>query len=299
MMSDRKEVVLLTGASGFIGHNIAPILRERFQLLTPTRKELNLLDAQAVEEYIKQNKVEYIVHTANPNGQKNEEDAKASMLDASLRCFMNLVRMQDWGEKLLYIGSGAEFDKRLDMMQVMEADFGRSIPDTEYGFAKYVMNAFAHDSQKIFNLRIFGCYGPGDYYTKFITHCINSIKANQDITIRQDCYFDYIQVQDLARVIEYALTHELKYHDYNVCSGQPILLSEIAEKVINVYKANVDSGIHTQIEILQDGMNKAYTGNNFRLMNELSKHIPDFKWISYEEGIRMQIQAMENEPVIP
>ena len=39
--------ILLTGAGprGFVGQNLAPILRERYEVYTPSSQELNLCDS--------------------------------------------------------------------------------------------------------------------------------------------------------------------------------------------------------------------------------------------------------------
>lgn len=39
--------ILVTGASGFLGRNLAEFLSANFDLLMPTHKDLDLLDAQA------------------------------------------------------------------------------------------------------------------------------------------------------------------------------------------------------------------------------------------------------------
>ena len=62
--------VLFTGGSGFIGRNVIPILREKYEVITPTRSELNLLDTNEVEKYIVNGKFDVIIHSANPNPSK-------------------------------------------------------------------------------------------------------------------------------------------------------------------------------------------------------------------------------------
>ena len=66
--------VLLTGGTGFIGRNIKPILEEKVNLFAPTRNELNLKSECDVREYIKRNKINVIIHSANPNPVKNSLD---------------------------------------------------------------------------------------------------------------------------------------------------------------------------------------------------------------------------------
>ena len=273
--------VLLTGGTGFIGRNIKPILEKQFNLFSPSRKELNLKDEKEVRNYIKKNKIEVIIHSANPNPVKNLLDEAQLFFEDSMRCFMNLYAAQDLYEKMFYLGSGAEFNKKQNIITITEEDCFRSIPEDSYGFAKYIMNTICHSNSKIVNLRIFACYGPTDHESKFITHCINCCMNNQNITIRQNCYFDYMHVYDLGNILVRLIENYPAGNDYNVCSGKRVTLVEIA----SIVKKQMNSDC--EIQLLSDGMNREYTGNNMKLLKEIG----DYEFISLEKGIQMQIES--------
>ena len=277
--------VLITGSTGFIGRNICPYLETVCELYTPKRSELNLLDEGAVRNYIIKNRIEVVVNLANPNPVKNKLDSSNTMFEDSIRIFLNLFRAQDCYEMMYSLGSGAEYDKSKDAVQVTEEEEQRSLPYDSYGLAKYTINQIIKSSTKQCNLRIFGCYGPTDHESKFITHAINCCKNNQDITIRQDCYFDYMHVSDLGRIIGYFINHEPKKRSYNVCTGTRILLSDIAKLV------KKQMGSNSEIVILKEGLNKEYTGSNTRLINELG----EYDFMSLKEGISLQIQSERKE----
>lgn len=40
--------ILFTGGTGFVGKNIIPILKEKYIVVSPSRKELDLKDTEAV-----------------------------------------------------------------------------------------------------------------------------------------------------------------------------------------------------------------------------------------------------------
>lgn len=277
----KKIRILFTGGSGLVGSNILPYLKKHYDICSPTRNELNLLDTGAVETYVKNGNFDIIIHSANPNPKKNNLDNIGSMTENSLRCFMNFYRVRKYCKRLYFVGSGAELDKSKDMVQIKEEEFDRSIPQDEYGFAKYVMNHLASKSDNVYNLRLFACYGPGDTDNKFITHCIRSVLADKDITIRQNCIFDYIQVYDLANIFSYFIENKPKYHDYNIASGDRYTLVEIAEKVLKLMNSD------KKVIILKDGMNKEYTPNISRLLEEMG----GYKFISLDEGIKIQIES--------
>jgi GDP-L-fucose synthase len=56
--------VLLTGANGMVGKNIIETKLDHVNLLTPRSAELNLLDSDAVNDYIKITKPDLIIHAA-------------------------------------------------------------------------------------------------------------------------------------------------------------------------------------------------------------------------------------------
>lgn len=277
--------VLVAGSSGFVGRNTIGYLQTVCDMFTPDRAELNLLDEIAVREYIINNKIEVVINLANPNPVKNPLDKQNTMFEDSIRIFLNLFRAQDCYEMMYTLGSGAEYDKSKDAVLVTEEEERRSLPYDSYGLSKYTINEIISTSIKQCNIRIFGCYGPTDHESKFITHAIRCCLEKRDITIRQDCYFDYMHVYDLGKILGYFVNHTPCYRSYNVCTGTRVLLSEIAEKVKMIM------GSSSNITILKEGLNKEYTASNRRLLKEIG----DYKFIPLEEGIRIQIEAERKE----
>lgn len=278
--------ILITGASGFMGTNICPILERRHVLFKPERDELDLFDRESVKNYLIGNKIEAVVHFANPNPVKYAGiDTADKMFEDSLRMFMNLYYLRDCYRKMIYIGSGAEYDKRYDIVNVKEEDVFNRMPVDAYGLAKHIANKLIRLSDNIYNCCVFGCYGPGDFSNKFITHCINCCKTSDKITIRQDCKFDFLHVYDLGKYLLWMLEHDLKHKMYNASSGRHLYLSEIA----GIVKQQMHSDL--PIVILKDGLNLEYTANGDRLFSE-SGIGPD---ISIEEGVRIQIESQKND----
>ncbi len=272
--------ILFSGGTGFIGKNVLPILRQSFDVIAPRRYELDILDSDEVYQYIKHNSFDVVIHCANPNPVKNTvNDRLDTMFENSIRMFMNFYAARELYGKLIYTGSGAEYDKTLDIASVTEQECFRSLPKDSYGLAKYIMNSIADKSDNIYNLCVFGCYGPFDFQTKFITHCIDCCMNNKPITIRRECRFDYIHVYDLAEMMCWMVNNDMRFHMYNASGGALHLLSEIAYEVRHQMKVDVP------VKILSGGMNKEYTasGERFFIESGISPKI------SIEEGIRIQI----------
>lgn len=273
--------ILLTGSSGFLGKNILPILNEIYQVYAPKRAELDLLDGEQVRKYLQKEKFDVVVHFASPSpARSNNADTFETLFEDSLRIFMNFYTARNLFGKMIYSGSGAEYDKRQDIKMISENNIGKHIPVDNYGLSKYIINELAKNSNNIYNLRIFACYGPYEYDYKFITHAIQNSLNHEPITIKQNCYFDYLYVEDYARFVMYFIENDPKFHDYNATSGTRVKLSEIAELVRKKL-----SNPHP-ITILSEGMNCEYTANNQRIIKETG--ITDL--ISLDEGISKMIE---------
>lgn len=272
--------ILLTGGSGFVGSNVVPFLLED-KVYVPKRTALDVRNTEQVKQYLKKEQFDVIVHFASPSPVRSAEfDSYNTLFEDSLKIFMNFYNMRNYFGKMLYSGSGAEFDKGRDIKLVKECEIGNYIPSDSYGLSKYIINELSSKTENIYNFRIFACYGPNEYDSKFITHCIRCCLKNKPITIRQDCYFDYLYVDDYAKYIKYFVNHKPKFHDYNSTSGSRLKLSTIAEIVKSQMKSTLP------IQILSEGMNKEYTADNTRIIQETG--IQDL--ISIEDGIAKLIE---------
>ena len=273
--------VLVTGGSGFIGSHVASYLKMLgHNVDAPSRQELNLLDRDEVLHYLDKNSYDVVAHFASPSPVRSPRIASYDRLfKDSLSIFMNMAAGSSLYGRMLYSGSGAEYDKRNDIILVKEEEIGQSIPLDDYGLAKYIMNDMARFSSNIYNLRIFACFGPGEYKDKFITHAIRCCRNNKPITIRQDCRFDYLYIDDYAKAVAHFVTHAPKWHDYNVTSSTRVLLSAIASIV------KEELGCKSEIQISNDGFAPEYTASNQRLLAEMN----DIKFMNINEAIHKYV----------
>ena len=59
------KTVLLTGGNGFIGKNLKEsFLAQKYNLLTPGSKDLNLCDEGAVARYFDEHQIDIVIHHA-------------------------------------------------------------------------------------------------------------------------------------------------------------------------------------------------------------------------------------------
>lgn len=281
--------VFLTGGSGFVGKNFIERFNKKYDILYPSHKELDLLDTKAVDSYFEKNKIDVVVHCANIGGLRNSKDDK-DLVKKNLKIFFNIIRNKDKFGKMIHMGSGAEYDKSEDIVMVKETDFGKKIPNDDYGFYKYVCSKYIENSNNIYCLRLFGIFGKyEDYSIKFISNLICKYIYKMPLTMIQNCNFDYIYVDDFMEILEYFIENNPKEKFFNAGSGKKISLLELAEII------NKLDNYSLPITIKKDGLNKEYTCNN----NILKEEIEDLKIIQIDKAIKKLYQYyLTNKSII-
>jgi GDP-L-fucose synthase len=281
--------ILITGANGFAGRNLKEYLKGKYALFTPSHRELDLLNENAVDNFFKTHKIDIIIHTALVGGSRKEE-AEESALNQNLRMFFNIVRNRKYFKKMIHLGSGAEYDKRFPIKSVKEEDFDKRVPVDEYGFAKYICSKYIENSEDIICLRIFALFGKGeDYRYRFISNAMCRNVFGMPITMNQDVYFDYIYINDFVRIVEYFINNKAKYKFYNIGTGSRVNLKTIAKKI------NEMADQKSKVLIKKAGLNREYSCNNKRLTNELG----NFEFTAFNDYMKeLYIWYKENRKLI-
>ncbi|MFH1878169.1 MAG: NAD(P)-dependent oxidoreductase [Candidatus Omnitrophota bacterium] len=262
--------ILITGGSGFIGRNLNEYLAPKHEVYSPSRKELDLLDENAVKVYLNKNNFDIIIHGAVRPGHRNAKDASGQLF-CNTRMFFNLARNSDSYGKMIYIGSGLVYDIRNYVPKMKEDYFDMHVPEDEGGFSKYIIAKYIEKSENIVELRVFGIFGKyEDYAIRFISNAICKSLFDMPITIKQNRKFDYIYITDLMPVIEHFTLNNWQHKSYNVTPDNSIELRELAEKVRMI------SGKGLPIKISIPGLGAEYSGDNSRMRSEIKslKYMP-------------------------
>jgi GDP-L-fucose synthase len=247
--------ILITGTSGFIGRNLMEYFQERYEgVFSPKRAELDLLDSNAVSDYISKNRFDIIINCA----------VTITSVEHNLKMYFNLERWSHSFGKMLNLGSGSEYDLNNYVPKMKEDYFGKHIPSDIYGFSKYVIAKDIEKEQRnILNLRLFGIYGKYENYKRrFISNNICRLLSNLNISMNRNMFFDYLYIDDFLRIAEIFIKQDSKHRTYNICTGKSVDLLTLA-KIIN----EID-GRDLPIIIKQDGLNPEYSGDNTLFLQE-------------------------------
>ncbi len=255
--------VFLTGGSGFTGRNLLEQMRGRYEILAPGHKELELLDEDAVKSFIKGNKIDVVVHAAIKPLHRNAKDT-VDLVNNNIRIFFNIARNNAYFKKMVYISSGAIYDKRYYQPKMKEDYFDAHVPADDTGLYKYAVAKYIEKADNITELRPFGIFGKNeDYAIRFISNMICKAIFDLPLTMHQNRRFDYLYVNDLSQVVEYFIEHNGRYKAYNVTPDDSIELYQLAQLVLRV------AGKDLPIAVVREDMGPEYTGDNTRLRKEM------------------------------
>ena len=270
-----KKTVLITGAgpTGVTGRAIKEYLQDFYDVLSPSSRELDLTDDAAVRLYFQTHKIVFVVHCATYRSNISQTTHLVDEeLESNLRMYFALASQSDKFEKMVYLGSGAEYDKSRPIVNISEEQFGVSIPKNKYGLGKYIMNQHCRSSKNIYNLRMFGTLNKYERYTKNVV-CNLCAKAvmGLPLTLKQDVRFSWIDIIDVAKAIQYLFEHEVSRHDYNIALSKPYLLSDIAGIITEI------TGGKENIMFEQEGLNREYTCNINNFSTDFNVFLTDIE----------------------
>lgn len=257
------KTVLITGAgpTGVTGRAIKEYLQDYYEILAPSSKELDLTNEEAVRVYFDANQIDFVVHCATYRSNISQTTHMVDdEFESNLRMYFILAAQSDKFQKMVYLGSGAEYDKTRPIVNITEELFGERIPKDKYGFGKYIMNQHCRKSKNIYNLRMFGTLNKYERYTKNVI-CNLCAKAvmGLPLNLRQDVRFSWVDILDVCKAIHYLFEHDLEKHDYNIALPKPFKLSELAEMISQMSKGN------QEVTFQQAGLSNEYTCSTERL----------------------------------
>jgi len=92
----------------------------------------------------------------------------------------------------------------------------------------------------------------------------------------QNVYFDWLYIDDLMSILGYFLSHDPSENVFNITTGKTTDLISIAEIINNL------SDFESEIKIVNEGLNKEYSGSNRKLIKEIG----EFDFIEMEDSIK-------------
>lgn len=172
-------LMIVLGSGGFIGKHASGRFPSAVAL---SRTHLDLGSESDVREYFSNNKFKTIIHCGAVGGSRLRSDDQR-VFDENVSMFLNVYRYADF-ERMIWFSSGA-------------AEL-----DTPYGRAKKHIEELVKNDERIFVIKIWGCFGPGEPSQRLLATGMREGHVN----IHKDKYFDFVHVRDVMDTIEKILS---------------------------------------------------------------------------------------------
>lgn len=230
--------ILITGAAGFVGKRILPVLKNH-EVLILTRSSVwenhshftylqcDLAQLDTVKEELSSFDPEVCIHLA----WEGLPDYSLKMCQHNFNISVNLIKMMgDLGCRRIFV-SGSCWEYGDISGKVTEEDTPCKIGLFASFKTSLRLVATSLSDEYGFELiwgRIFFAYGPGQRETSLIPTCIKSFKNNQVPDIKTpNVINDFIHVDDVAKYILAMVEGQYATGLYNIASGIPVTILDI------------------------------------------------------------------------
>ena len=176
--------------------------------------------------------------------------------------FENLIANRDKFKFMINFGSGAEFDRSLEIKNATEEEVLEKTPSDFYGFSKNLIAKRIYGiNDNIVNLRIFNCFGENELSDRMIkANCIRHLQK-QEMVVYTNKMMDFFYIQDLYKVVKYYLSNFDKGVpiDLNLCYEEKTDLIGITELIITL------TGQSNNVKLVDEVNGRSYTGDPTKL----------------------------------
>jgi len=244
--------VVITGGAGFIGHNVALFLKERGHTVTLVdtlerasplalerlrRAGLPVIRADvrsraAVADVARG--ADLVVHAAAYVSVEESVEKPELYMENNVLGALSVARAcLEAGVPLLYFSSASVYGEP-QRLPIDESHPTK--PLSPYGlsklFGEQILELYRGQGLEYTIFRLFNVYGPGQTssYAGVVTRFIERALAGEKLTIYGDGTQtrDFVHVTDVARAVELVLEKGASGEVFNIASGKPTTINELA-----------------------------------------------------------------------
>jgi GDP-L-fucose synthase len=254
MFLEKASKVLITGTTGMVGSALERSLSKysHLTLLKPTRKQLDLLNADAVDSYFNQHRPDYVFMLAAKVGGiiANKSDPVGFLTD-NARIQLNLFEAchKYQTKKNLFLGSSCIYPR--ECPQPMKEEYlmtGLLEPTNEgYAIAKIMglkLAKYYYEQYGMLTVCPMPCniYGTNDHFDLDKSHVLSALvkrfldakdenKSCVTLWGTGEAKREFIHVDDVARALVFLMSYLDSPDIINLGTGKDISIKELAELI--------------------------------------------------------------------
>jgi UDP-glucose 4-epimerase len=247
-----QPVILVTGAYGLLGSRVIPLLARdspgceiiavRRNQTGTNGSQLKVICGDLRDEQVwlaLPNTITHVLHLAAVISRKAEERYKASVVTDNLLPLANLIEhSQRWPKlrQIIYSSSVSVYARSGESLH----EDSRRQPANLYGAAKLageeLLSCMDARGVRTISLRLSSLYAYGQYEGTVLPIMVRRARGKQELLIFGDGSRtqDFLHCEDAARAILLSFQKEAR-GVYNVGSGTPVTMTELAQAVSRVF----------------------------------------------------------------
>lgn len=257
--------ILVTGAKGQLGNKIIEILGKKHRLVLTDSDNMDITDIEAVENTVKKEKPDYIIHAAAyTKVDKAEEEIDLCRKINSFGTKNVATVAEKYGAGLIYISTDFVFDglKRLPYSEMDKAN-----PLSVYGLTKYegeeAIRKICNEYYIIRASWLFGELPTGHTGTNFVETMLKLAKEKAAVKASLNVVNDQIgsptYTGDLVEVISMIINKTPEYGTYNFSGTGECSWYDFAKEIFRQAKTEVDLKPITSVEYPQKAKRPPYS----------------------------------------
>lgn len=251
------QKILITGSNGMVGRNIVEFEKSKnYILLTPNSSDLNLLDRKSVDEYIKLNNPDIVIHCAGIVGgiQANMANPVKFLVDNTQMGLNIIMASQEAGiKRFINMSSSCMYPREAINPLGEELILKGELEPTNEGYALAKITAtrlceyINREDEEYQYKTVIPCnlYGKYDKFDPKHSHMLPAVikkiheakEANVDSDIwgSGEARREFMYAEDLADFIYYALENfEKMPQNINVGLGHDYTINEYYEAIAKI-----------------------------------------------------------------
>lgn len=246
-----RRRALITGINGFIGRNLEAYLSaQNLEVFGVSRNTItgkndirvNLANYDEVKKLMDGIRPDYVFHAAGVITASQLEDYYLTHVSGTLNLLNSVREIVRYNPKILSIGTSAEYGLMNPGDLPITEEFNEQ-PYDHYGISKLMQTKICLHYSKTYKLnlyviRLFNLLGKGLSEQSAVGSFLRQIKDAQNdnfITVGNlDSSRDYMDIEDVTKIIWTISKSSVTGEIINVCSGYPIRMSNLLAMAIEL-----------------------------------------------------------------